>query len=463
MSAKGPFSLRQRLTLSIILAATLVLGSLGWLMKQSIEDHFHDLDQQEAHEVMQMVTQALQRFGTVPAQLAQPFDHILSAHSAAEIALYQGGEEQFSSSGFLQQLPNLTQTLSAANATITTYNWHNQQGDYNGAIQRITLDNPDQDDEVTTVIVGVNGAVHQHFLERFEGVLWVMIAGAIMLMGGLGWMAVFQGHRPLHTLVTRIQTINADALEERIDPTTVPLELRGLVDAFNGMLHRMESSFRRLSNFSTDIAHELRTPVTKLRTQTEVALVNVRTVNAYQEILYAHLDEYDHMARMIDEMLFIAKAENGLLPLRKESITIMDEIHGLLDYYQLWAEEKQVTLHAHGESRLINGDRSMLKRALSNLLTNAIAHTLSGGTVTIEVSNAGEAGVAIDIGNSGTIQPHHLPRIFDRFYRVEMNSHPSSAGVGLGLAIVKSIIEAHRGTIEVHSAAGSTHFIITLL
>jgi len=461
MNASRPLSLLQRLTLMIVLSATLVFSSLGWWMTQSIEDHFRDLDMQELNEVMQLVEMALRRMGSDPVKLQTPFKHILSAHSAADISLYQDNKALFSSSNFVQHLPQLKQRLTTAGTQMNTYQWHNRQGNYYSTLRRIALPQSDNSMLDTVVIVTVNSAVHQHFLNQFAERLWFMIIGATLLMGGLGWIAVHQGHRPLHAIVSRIQTISADALDERIDPKRVPLELYGLVIAFNGMLDRMESSFRRLSNFSTDIAHELRTPVTKLRTQTEVALGCDRDIETYREILYSNLEEYGHMARIIDDMLFIAKAENGLLPLRKEQISIMDELQELLDYYQLWAEDRQITLHAQGGGR-VEGDRSILRRALSNLLANAIAHTDTGGEINIEVTSDDELQLSIDIGNSGEIAQHHLPRIFDRFYRVEMDARPDSEGVGLGLAIVKSIIEAHHGSIKVHSGEGSTHFIVTL-
>lgn len=296
MKASRPLSLLQRLTLMIVMAATLVFSSLGWWMKQSIEEHFRDLDMQELNEVMQLVEMALKRMGSDPIKLQTPFKHILNAHSDADIGLYQDDKALYSSSGFVQGLPQLKQRLAAAGLQMNIFKWHNQQGNYYSALRRFTLAQSDNTMLDTVVTVTVNGAVHQQFLKQFEEKLWFMIIGATLLMGGLGWLAVNQGHRPLHAIVSRIQSISADALDERIDPDKVPLELYGLVTAFNGMLDRMESSFRRLSNFSTDIAHELRTPVTKLRTQTEVALGCDRDIETYQEILYSNLEEYGHMA-----------------------------------------------------------------------------------------------------------------------------------------------------------------------
>jgi two-component system heavy metal sensor histidine kinase CusS len=444
----------------IVMAATLVFGGFGWLLLQSIEEHFHDMDLQDVDEVMQLVVRDLQRMGPEVPQLTLPFDNILSSHRTAELAIYrQDGTLLFSSSDdFLKGAAVLAYT---GGEKTVIHHWRNAYGSYNGISVELLLQDEHQENQPLIVVVAVNGANHVRFLQHFVNVLWLMICSGIVLMGILGWMAVRQGHRPIRNIAARIQSMSADALNERIEPAAVPLELRGLVIAFNGLLDKMESSFMRLSNFSTDIAHELRTPVTKLRTQTEVALNSARSVEAYKEVLYSNLEEYEHMARMIADMLFIAKAENGLLSLTKEPVDLVAEINGLFEYYEAWAEEQNITLACSGTGR-VHGDRQMLKRVLSNLIANAIAHTRSGGKVSIQLQRQGPSDVIIDISNSGQIEQHHLPHIFDRFYRVEMSSLHSSDGVGLGLAIVKSIVELHHGQIAVTSEGGMTNFRMTL-
>jgi two-component system heavy metal sensor histidine kinase CusS len=247
----------------------------------------------------------------------------------------------------------------------------------------------------------------------------------------------------------------------------VPAEIESMVVAFNAMLARLEDSFRRLNEFSSDIAHELRTPVSNLMTQTQVALAGARDGEAsreqYREILYSSLEEYERMAQMIADMLFLAQADNGLLKPGDAAIDLGHEVTALFDYFDAWAEERGVRLALEDlrqpDAPKLHGDRLMLRRALSNLLTNAIRHTPRGETVWVRLGSA-QARLQVSIENPGAeIAAEHLSRLFDRFYRVDpARQRDGEAGAGLGLAIVKSIITAHGGSVQVTSDSACTRF-----
>lgn len=289
-----------------------------------------------------------------------------------------------------------------------------------------------------------------------------MTAGGIAIMSVLGWVAVRRGHAPLHKIVAQIRLISAARLDTRIVPDEVPTELSDLARSFNEMLGRMEEAFVRLSNYSADIAHELRTPVANLMTQTHVALSQTRTVDQYREILYSNIEEYERMAQMIGDMLFLAKADNGLHPLNLESIDMAQEVQELFDYYEAWAEERRVTLSLEG-AITVSGEKPMLRRALSNLLSNAVRHTPPGQAVSVRLATLDDGARTITIENPGEIiAPDHLPHLFERFYRVDPARQRSADGAGLGLAIVKSIVDTHAGHITVTSSEGRTRFVITL-
>jgi two-component system heavy metal sensor histidine kinase CusS len=274
-------------------------------------------------------------------------------------------------------------------------------------------------------------------------------------------VATRRGLAPLRRVTDLAAGISAQRLASRLPTTGLPAELQALATSFNAMLARLDDSFRRLSDYSSDIAHELRTPISNLLTQTQVALSGARSSDEYREILYSSLEEYERMAQMVGDMLYLAQADNGLLQPGLAQVDLAAEAEGLLDYFEAWAEESGVRLQLHG-SASVPGDRLMLRRALSNLIANAVRHTPRNGSVDIRLeSGAGE--VKISIENPGTeIPAEHLPRLFDRFYRIDPARKRGDDGAGLGLAIVKAIVQAHGGSIAVTCAQGRTTFGITL-
>jgi two-component system heavy metal sensor histidine kinase CusS len=233
-----------------------------------------------------------------------------------------------------------------------------------------------------------------------------------------------------------------------------------LAASFNAMLARLDDAFMRLSNFSADIAHELRTPLSNLMTQTEVVLAQPRDSEAYQETLYANLDDCKRMARMIDDMLFLAKADNGLIVPEQQPVALDVEVEKLFEYYRLLADERGIRLQLHGHA-VVRGDVLMLHRALSNLLSNALRYTPAGASIQVELEQNAN-GSELRLSNPGpTIAGEHLERLFDRFYRADPARREGSPhNAGLGLAITRSIIHAHQGQIHCTSVAGKTTFCV---
>ena len=228
--------------------------------------------------------------------------------------------------------------------------------------------------------------------------------------------------------------------------------------SFNDMLERIGDGFRRLSNFSADIAHELRTPITNLTTQTHVALSQARTTEEYREILYSSQEELDRMSKMVGDMLFIARADNKQLSYETEDLEVGAEVRALFEFFEAFAEERGVNLVVEGGPAIVRANQSMMRRALSNLLSNAIRRTPSNHTVIVRLG-AGDGLVSIRVCNPGRpIEPEHLPKLFDRFYRVDPSRQRNGDGAGLGLAIVKSIVDAHGGSVSASSSKGEVIF-----
>lgn len=459
---RRPLSLTLRLTLLFSVAALVVFSGFGLFIADSIDRHFEAGDTSELEVIARAVDEAL--FARPPnedlALIKQRFEDILIGHHGASLYIAgPSGQPIFASSG-----PDLTGFVQArakdtGNGSVSVWNDGNRT--FRVLVQRV------HDREATTgasyrIAVAVPIDYHLRFLDEFRRTLLLSIAGSVGIMGLLGWFAVRQGHAPLHDMVARIRRISANELNARLDPAAVPAELSDLALSFNEMLERMQEAFVRLSNFSADIAHELRTPVTNLMTQTQVALSQARSIDEYRETLYSNIEEYERMAQMVGDMLFLARAENGLCKPNAAPVDLAAETRALFEYYEAWAEERGVVLELEGTAR-VTGDRLMLRRALSNLLSNAIRHTSPGQNVGVSLEASADGSAVMAVENPGAdIPAEHVDRLFDRFYRVDPSRPRSEDGAGLGLAIVKSIIEAHNGKISVASQGGRTRFCITL-
>ena len=313
------------------------------------------------------------------------------------------------------------------------------------------------------VIVGVATEIshHQHFMSKFRTTLWLFVVVASALTGLFGWGATRRALAPLRSLKQGAANITASNLHNRLSLEEVPVELAELAETLNDMLARLEESFRRLSDFSSDLAHELRTPISNLMTQTQVSLSRARSVGEYQDILSSNAEELDRMSRMVSDMLLLAKADNGLIVTSPETVVLADEVASLFDFYEALAEASSLSLVAQGNAT-VTADRLMLRRALSNLLSNALRHADAGSAVRVTITPR-DGSVSLILENKGpSIAAEHIPRLFDRFYRVDPSRQRSSDGAGLGLAITQSIIAAHDGSISVSSEAGSTRFEILL-
>ncbi len=258
--------------------------------------------------------------------------------------------------------------------------------------------------------------------------------------------------------------ISAQALNERLSLEDTPAEFLEASVAFNQMLDRIAESFRRLSEFSSDLAHDMRTPIHNLIGEAQVALSRPRTADVYRSVLESAVEEYERISRMIENMLFLAQADNAQACAEPQWIDLQAFLENMTSYFGLLADERNIKLEfdvqaepgAQSQDRLtIWADELMLNRAIGNLLSNALRHGPRDCTVTIRAVVGVGGSVQIEVANPGSgIATEHLPRIFNRFYRTNSAREASSAGSGLGLAIVKSIAELHGGAVSVESKAG---------
>lgn len=458
---RRPPSLALRLTIQFGLSAAIVFSVFGWVIERSIERHFSTEDGAELEVITHTVSQALNNkdLSKDKAILTQRFKDILVGHHGAILTVVgHDGSILFVSPG-APDLSKINHPSTVTSGSISFRRWSDGKHTYTVSSMQVG-DNTSNNTYTLYVAVAID--YHLRFLDGFRLTLWLMISSGILITGLMGWIAVRRGHIPLHNIVAKIRHISASELNTRLSTEAVPRELIDLAVSFNEMLERMEKSFQQLSNFSADIAHELRTPIATLLTQTQVALSQQRNSDEYREILYSNIEEYERMAQMISDMLFLAKTDNKLYDLNAVDIDLATEIQDLFDYYEAWAEECGVVLAVAGKAR-INGDKLMIRRALSNLLSNAIRHTPSGSTVQVRLGETSDHRASITIENPGpTINAEHLSKLFDRFYRIDPSRQRSSEGAGLGLSIVKSIVELHGGKIQVQSNNGMTQFWVLL-
>ncbi len=314
------------------------------------------------------------------------------------------------------------------------------------------------------VVVGPTGYVVQTAIDRtpeaellaeYRRNLWAVLGAALVCCGGVGYQIARRGLRPVRRVTDTARRIDPAHLGERIDPAGLPAELLALADTVNAMLDRLEASFTRLARFSADIAHELRTPVNNLRGGVEVALGQPRTPGEYREVLGSALEECGRLARLIDSLLFLARAENPRAEVARERVDVGTELHTVREFYEPAAADRGIRLEVVADCRVeavLN--RPLFQRAVGNLIENALAHTPAGGRVALSVTPAG-GWVEVVVTDTGRgIPPDHLPHVFDRFYRADPARTSTGGNLGLGLAIVRGVAEIHGGTAVAESDDG---------
>lgn len=304
------------------------------------------------------------------------------------------------------------------------------------------------------VDIALDRTHEEAFLRRYQKQLLLVLTLALLVCAAGGLLIAWRELRPLREISATARIISASTLDQRLNAEPLARELAELAMTFNGMLDRLEDSFARLSQFSGDIAHELRTPINNLRGEIEVSLGRPRTDVEYRDVLGSCLEECGRLSQMVESLLFLARAEQPQALLKLDDLSLPSELETLRAFYEAAAEEAGVTLAVESPPNLtLRADRSLFQRALGNLLTNALAHTPRGGHVTLKAASHANS-VVIDVIDTGCgIEPEHLPHVFDRLYRAD-TARTSRQGAGLGLAIVRSILELHSGNVTMTSHVG---------
>ncbi|MDE1168286.1 MAG: heavy metal sensor histidine kinase [Pseudomonas sp.] len=304
--------------------------------------------------------------------------------------------------------------------------------------------------EPLQVVVGKQTTERDAMLASYRLRVYVAVVMGAFLAFAIGLLLLRRALRPLRNLADSVAGIDQRSLDQRLVLHDIPAEMHAPVQALNGMLARLEDGFGRLSLFSADLAHEIRTPLNNLLGSTGLALSQPRSAAEYQDLLASNVEEYERLNRMVENLLFLARADYGERLVNRQAIDLHELGDELCDYFEALAADRELTL-SNQLGGTLHADLQLLQRALGNLLANAVRHATPGTTITL----SGQ----LSVHNHGpAIEPQHLGRLFDRFYRVDPSrAEPGDSG-GLGLAIVKSIMLLHGGSVEVVSDGRGTTF-----
>lgn len=286
-------------------------------------------------------------------------------------------------------------------------------------------------------------------IECFKKSILALLLSALLAIL-LGNFIARNGLKRLKEFTALMEKITVRDLHERLNLNDWPKELKNLGKTFNTMLDRIEKSFVQLSQFSQDLAHELRSPINNLRLMTEVSLTKKHLAPEHRPILESYLEEYEFLSQLIENLLFLARNDSGQTIINKQSINIKDEILKICEFYKAVADEKQIEFICEGDHSIM-ADALMFKRVINNLLSNSLRHSYFGSKIFIKIASEHQFGKIIITDTGEGIEESHLAKIMDRFYRVDLSRSTQSGGLGLGLAIVKSIMDLHKGTIQVKS------------
>lgn len=305
------------------------------------------------------------------------------------------------------------------------------------------------------VQIALDRTREKNFLATYRSQLIIVLCVTLLVAMLIGKRIALKGIQPISEIAETVKKIRSTTLHEHINVFNVPAELTLLAKTFNEMLDRLNESFDRLSRFSQDIAHDLRTPINNLQGALEVALGRPRSSEEYLDVIGSCLEECARLSHLIDNLLFITRAENPSAQLAIETLDIKNEIERLTDFFEAPATEAGVKLHVDVPNSLsIRADRALLQRAIGNLITNAVKYTKREGQITLSARTVGGA-IQIEVKDTGVgIPADHLSKVFDRFYRVDESRSANPGGSGLGLSIVKSIMSLHRGKVELSSQVG---------
>jgi len=444
-----PRSLSLRLALMFALVSTALLGAIGFYLYQSLEREIAWRDDQALLGRLERMAALLDDSDSIEVLRERPqlYANMLGNRDSLLWVLGESGAPLIEINPVQLAIPQLPPAD------------HPRLEDL-GDQARLAWIQIERPRGGLTLIAGKLLGEREQMLAAYRLKLWLALATGALLAFLLGWLVSERGLRPVRQLTRRALAIDVQHLHLRIEDSAELSELRALSEALNQMLARLEAGFAQLSRFSEDLAHEMRTPLSNLMGQTQQTLRRVRSLEDYQSLLASNQEEYERLARMINNMLFLARTEQVDAAIHRQDIDLAETVEQLGDYFEGVAEEHQMRV-VNEASGSLHADPDLLRRALANLIANALRYGATGTEVRVSCERTAD-NVVITVENSGEpIAAEHLPRLFDRFYRCDPSrAQPGDSG-GLGLAIVRSIMQLHGGEVRVTSDASVTCFSLS--
>ncbi|MBI4971254.1 MAG: heavy metal sensor histidine kinase [Candidatus Omnitrophica bacterium] len=310
----------------------------------------------------------------------------------------------------------------------------------------------DRGQTVNYIFIGSYLDVIHEKLQIYLDKLFWMLPNLFLMAVIFGWVLAWFALRPVRRITKKMEAITVNKLDERLTLKGSGDDFDRLASTFNTMLARIQNSYERISQFTSDASHELKTPIAVMKNQIEVTLGKKRELAEYQDVLVSQLEELERLSQLIESMLFLARVDNGQVKLHAERVSLGKLLDELLDFFEPLHVSKNVQLAQKlSDEIVVRGDKTLLRQLLFNLVDNAINYNRPGGKVCIEAAPEGHQ-VVMKISDTGRgIAAEHLDKIFDRFYRVDPSRSSGITNYGLGLSVCKAIVSAHEGTIHVES------------
>jgi len=310
------------------------------------------------------------------------------------------------------------------------------------------------------VQIGVPLKDIKYTLNRLLLTLLIAVPTTLIISSFFGWFFVNKSLKPIDGITKTARKIGDGDLSQRLKPLKANDEVGRLVETFNDMISRLEESFKQIRQFTADVSHELRTPLTIMKGEVEVALRKVRPPEEYERVMNGILEEVERMTKIVEDLLFLERAESGVIKLNIEEINLNFLLANIVEQFKAIMDKKRLDFYMHVEPEdiVVKGDLIQLRKLFLNLLDNAVKYTDEGGKINLSVLSSDKYAKIILSDTGIGIPPEELPYIFKRFYRVDKSRTGETGGSGLGLSICETIVKAHNGKIEIESipASGST-------